>query len=129
MTFIGVIGCGYWGKNLVRNFYQLGTLHTVCDLTPQGRATAATIAPEARVVAEIDAIMDDPAIARVVVATPAETHYSIVQQAPLAGKNVFGEKPLALTYEQGLRLVQLAEAQECILMVGMAALAPAWSRW
>jgi predicted dehydrogenase len=118
MNSIGIVGCGYWGKNLVRNFFQLGTLHTVCDLTPQGRATAAAIAPEAHVVAEIDALMDDPSIGGVVIATPAETHYPLVQQALLAGKDVFVEKPLALTYEHGLRLLELAEQHGRILMVG-----------
>jgi predicted dehydrogenase len=118
MTGIGVIGCGYWGKNLVRNFYQLEKLRVVCDLTVQGRAAASAVAPEARIVAEIVELIEDPAVAGVVIATPAETHYSVVQQALLAGKDIFVEKPLALTYEQGLRLVQLAQAQERILMVG-----------
>jgi predicted dehydrogenase len=118
MTWIGVIGCGYWGKNLVRNFDQLGTLHTVCDLTHQGRATASAMAPEARIVAKIEDVIADPAIAGLVIATPAETHYALTQQALLAGKDVLVEKPLALTYEQGLHLVQLAAQHERILMVG-----------
>jgi predicted dehydrogenase len=118
MNKIAVIGCGYWGKNLVRNFNQLGVLHTVCDLTPQGRAAAAAIAPAARIVASIEEVAADPAIAGVVVATPAETHHAVVQQVLQAGKDVFVEKPLALTYEQGAHLVRLAQEGRRILMVG-----------
>ncbi len=115
---IAVIGCGYWGQNLVRNFNQLGVLRMVCDLTPTGRARAAELAPGARVVAEIAEAVNDPAIQGVVIATPAETHFNVVQQALNAGKDVFVEKPLALTYEQGARLVQLAQAKQRMLMVG-----------
>ena len=115
---IAVIGCGYWGKNLVRNFNQLGVLQTVCDLTPQGRATAAELAPQAKIVAAIGEAVNDPAVQGVVIATPAETHFDVVRQALQAGKDVFVEKPLALTYDQGAHLVQLAHRNARILMVG-----------
>jgi predicted dehydrogenase len=113
-----VIGCGYWGKNLVRNFRELGALHTVCDLTEAGRALAAEIAPQARIEDSIDAVLTDGEIGAVAIATPAETHFDLVSQALRAGKDVFVEKPLALTYEQGGHLVALAREQERILMVG-----------
>ncbi len=115
---IAVIGCGYWGKNLVRNFNQLGVLQTVCDLTAQGRATAAELAPQAKIVAAIGEAVNDPAVQGVVIATPAETHFDVVRQALQAGKDVFVEKPLALTYDQGAHLVQLAHRNARILMVG-----------
>ena len=115
---IAVIGCGYWGKNLVRNFNQLGVLQTVCDLTPQGRAMAAELAPHAQIVADIGEAVNDPAVQGVVIATPAETHFDVVRQALQAGKDVFVEKPLALTYDQGAHLVQLAHRNARILMVG-----------
>jgi len=115
---IAVIGCGYWGKNLVRNFHNLEVLHSVCDLTQAGRAKAAELSPTAQVVDTVEAVMDNPAIDGVVVATPAETHFPLVQQALLAGKDVFVEKPLALTYEQGAKLVQLAHKEQRMLMVG-----------
>lgn len=114
---VAVIGCGYWGKNLVRNFAQLQALAMVCDLTPAGRSTAQTLAPEAEVVASVDAVLDSP-VSGVVIATPAETHYDLVKRALKAGKDVFVEKPLALTYEQGAKLVRLAEDTGRILMVG-----------
>ena len=115
---IAVIGCGYWGQNLVRNFNQLGVLRMVCDLTPVGRARAAELAPTAQIVADIAEAVNNPAIEGVVIATPAETHFAVVQQALNAGKDVFVEKPLALTYEQGSRLVQLAQSKQRMLMVG-----------
>ncbi len=114
---IAVIGCGYWGKNLVRNFNQLGALATVVDTTAAGRALAAQLAPGVEVTSSVAQGLA-AGIAGVVIATPAETHYDLARQALEAGKDVFVEKPLALTYEQGARLVRLAEERERILMVG-----------
>ncbi len=111
---VAVIGCGYWGKNLVRNFYQLGALAMVCDATEAGRALAAQIAPGVPVVADIE----DVTTGAVVIATPAVTHYEIARHALETGRDVFVEKPLALTYAQGARLVQIAHEQRRILMVG-----------
>ncbi len=115
---VAVIGCGYWGKNLVRNFHQLGALAAVCDLTAQGRAAAAAIAPDAEIVDTLDAVAADPEIGGVVIATPAETHHAVARQMLEAGKDVFVEKPLALTYELGSDLVRLAALRQRILMVG-----------
>ena len=114
---VAVIGCGYWGRNLVRNFQQLGALALVCDATTAGRATAAQLAPATPIVADVQEVWqaDVPAV---VIATPAETHFDLVRQALLAGKDVLVEKPLALTYRQGAELVQLAARQARILMVG-----------
>lgn len=114
---VAVIGCGYWGKNLVRNFHRLGALAAVCDATPTGRATAAEIAPQVPVVADPDEVLRGGA-SGVVIATPAETHYEIASRALRAGKDVFVEKPLALTFEQGAALVRLAEESKAVLMVG-----------
>lgn len=114
---IAVIGCGYWGKNLVRNFAQLGALHLVCDETEAGRATARQTAPQVQVIADLDEALN-ASIQGMVIATPAETHYALARRALAAGKDVFVEKPLALTYEEGADLVRMAEAQGRILMVG-----------
>lgn len=114
---IAVIGCGYWGKNLVRNFDRLGALALCCDATPQGRATAAELAPKSLVVSDFkEALHAD--VSGVVISTPAETHYELTRAALLAGKDVFVEKPLALTYEQGAQLVRLADESGRMLMVG-----------
>lgn len=112
-----MIGCGYWGKNLVRNFQELGALALVCDATPQGRATASSLAPEATIVSQVEEVFSS-AVQGVVIATPAETHAELALRALAAGKDVFVEKPLALTYEQGARMVQMAEKQQRILVVG-----------
>jgi predicted dehydrogenase len=114
---VAVIGCGYWGANLVRNFYQLGALAMVCDTTPAGQAKAAQIAPQARICQRIDQVLTSD-IQAVVIATPAETHYALAREALKAGKDVFIEKPLALTLEHGMDLVLLAGAHNHILMVG-----------
>jgi predicted dehydrogenase len=114
---VAVVGCGYWGKNLVRNFSRLGALAVVCDATESGRATALEFAPDTPVVNQLQELLDSD-IAGVVIATPAETHYELTRRALQAGKDVFVEKPLALTYEEGAQLVRLAEDSGAILMVG-----------
>ena len=80
----------------------------MCEPTPAGQRTAHALAPQAAVVAPVAAALAAP-VTGVVIATPAETHYTLVQQALAAGKDVLREKPLALTYAQGAHLVQLAE--------------------
>ena len=114
---VSVIGCGYWGKNLVRNFHALGALGMVCDATDAGRGRATDLAPGIPVVEDADAVFASDAPG-VVLATPAETHFDLARQALLAGKDVFVEKPLALTFEQGTHLVDLSRQRERILMVG-----------
>ncbi len=114
---VAVVGCGYWGKNLVRNFAQLGALQLVCDGAEAGRKRAAEIAPHAHVVANLDEALSAP-VEGMVIATPAETHYELTRQTLEVGKDVLCEKPLALTLEQGAELVHLAERQGRILMVG-----------
>jgi predicted dehydrogenase len=115
---IAVVGCGYWGKNLVRNFARLGALRICCDSTPQGRATAQELAPQSRVVADLTEALTAEEVKGVVISTPAETHYELTHAALVAGKDVFVEKPLSLTYEQGAALVSLAKERGRILMVG-----------
>src|ERR671926_151855 len=104
---VAVVGCGYWGKNLVRNFARLNALAAVCDATPGGRQTASELAPQTPVLDSLEEVLqsDTPGV---VIATPAETHYELARRALLAGKDVFVEKPLALTYEQGAELVRMA---------------------
>lgn len=115
---IAVIGCGYWGKNLIRNFNALGVLAAVCDATPEGRALASEIAADAAVVSSVEPLLEDERVRGVVIATPAETHYDLSRKALEADKDVFVEKPLALTYEQGVQLVRLADKRSRLLMVG-----------
>lgn len=114
---VAVIGSGYWGKNLVRNFNQLGALAMVCDATETGRATAHQLAPNATITDDLEQALNAN-VQGIVIATPAETHHNLAARALQAGKDVFVEKPLALTYDQGAHLVQLAEQHQRILMVG-----------
>lgn len=114
---IAVIGSGYWGKNHVRNLYQLGELSLVCDTTEAGRAIAAEIAPNVNIVADVERVFSSD-VKGVVIATPAKTHYAITKRALISGKDVLVEKPLALTYLEGAELVDLAWKLGRILMVG-----------
>jgi UDP-2-acetamido-3-amino-2,3-dideoxy-glucuronate N-acetyltransferase len=115
---IAVIGCGYWGKNLVRVFSQLGALGCVCD-TDAARFGALTVAGDPpKFSNKVADVLGDPGVDAVAVATPAATHYELVKQCLTAGKDVFVEKPLALSTEQGQELVALAERGARILMVG-----------
>ena len=113
-----VVGCGYWGKNIVRNFHSLGALGMVCDDSESGRKNAKEIAAEIHIEKSIDAALASPDITAIVLATPAETHYRIAKIALEAGKDVFVEKPLCLSDAEGKNLVALAQGKGAILMVG-----------
>ncbi|WP_041793723.1 Gfo/Idh/MocA family oxidoreductase [Micavibrio aeruginosavorus] len=113
---IAVAGCGYWGKNLVRNFAEIGALAAVCDHNPD-LANAMSVQHNVPVLTW-DAVLADPAIAGVAIAAPAALHYTLAKQAMLAGKDVFVEKPLSLDVNEAQELCQLAEKNGRILMVG-----------
>jgi UDP-2-acetamido-3-amino-2,3-dideoxy-glucuronate N-acetyltransferase len=113
-----VVGCGYWGKNLVRNFAQLGVLKSVCDADEKSVQRQVQLYPNIQGTTRFEEVIDDPAIRGVVLATPAALHYEQVKTALKAGKDVFVEKPLALQYSRGCELAELAEKQNAILMVG-----------
>lgn len=115
---VAVVGCGYWGKNLVRNFAQLGALRLICDSNAKSLQTQAALYPQAEVTESFAAVLADAEVKAVVLATPAAMHYSQVKQALAAGKDVFVEKPLALHHAEGQELVELAESKNLILMVG-----------
>ena len=115
---IACIGAGYWGKNLVRNFASLGVLHTICDLDREILRKCKELYPKAKLQTNIHEVFQDSNIQGVVIATPAETHFKIVKQALEMGKDVFVEKPLALSVRAGEELVVLAREKGRILMVG-----------
>jgi predicted dehydrogenase len=114
---VAVVGCGYWGKNLVRNFREIGSLSQVCDADAEGRERAKDLAPAVGVTADFDEVLAGPAPA-VVIATPAPTHFDLTRRALNAGKDVLVEKPLALRYDEGAELLEHARATDQILMVG-----------
>ncbi|MDD4909003.1 MAG: Gfo/Idh/MocA family oxidoreductase [Candidatus Omnitrophica bacterium] len=118
MTKIAVIGCGYWGKNLVRNLYELGVLDTVCDTNKTALSQALSLYPKIKTTADVGAVLRSQIIEAVAIATPAVTHYELTKKAILAGKDVFVEKPLALTVKEAQELIKLAEEKKKIIMVG-----------
>lgn len=115
---VAVIGSGYWGKNLVRNFSNLGALSVVCDSHAETLRTLGEQYPQCRTVTSYAEVLRDESIQAVAIATPAETHGAMVREALLSGKDVFVEKPLCLSAEQGRSLVDLARDRGRILMVG-----------
>ncbi len=117
---VGVVGAGYWGKNLVRNFAAAsgGKLLTVCDLERRNLDTARTLVPYVNLTMSLDEMLADPRIAAVAVATPAETHRSVVERCLLAGKDVFVEKPLATSVADAAALIRAGESANRIVMVG-----------
>jgi predicted dehydrogenase len=115
---VAVVGCGYWGKNLVRNMQALGALHSVVEMAPANQAIARTLAPQARIHARLEEALQDGELAGVLIATPAETHYALARQALEAGKDVFVEKPLTLDVPSSRELVALARRSGRVLMVG-----------
>ena len=115
---IAVIGAGAWGKNLVRNFHQLGVLKTICDGAQSVRDEMTRAYPDVIVTNDLNAILKDKTIKAVVIAAPAVFHYEIAEKALNAGKHVFVEKPLSLHYADGEKLVCLADQKNKILFVG-----------
>jgi len=116
--FVAQIGIGYWGKNILRNLYELQVLHTVCD------SDLNTLEEKKRQYSDInyttlyEEILRNPEIKAVVISSPAATHYQLAKGALLAGKDVFVEKPLALTVKEGKELVEIARREDRVLMVG-----------
>ena len=115
---VGMIGVGYWGKNILRNLYELGVLHTACDIENRILDERQEQFPDLQGTTCYEDLLKNPGINAIAVATPAVTHYVLVKQALLAGKDVFVEKPLALTVKEGEELVHMAEQHNRILMVG-----------
>jgi UDP-2-acetamido-3-amino-2,3-dideoxy-glucuronate N-acetyltransferase len=115
---IAVIGAGYWGVNLIRVFHELGALDRVCDAHSSRLQQLAEKFPGLALESSYEAILNNPGIDGVVIATPAETHYEIAKRALEAGKDVFVEKPLVLHCDDAERLSALADRKQRILMVG-----------
>ena len=115
---VAVIGFGYWGKNLVRNYHQLGALKLVCDKYETGLRLLQEQYPDVESTLTFHDVLTREDIYGVVISTPAETHFTLAREALLSGKHVYVEKPLVLFEEQGRELIALAEQKGLILMVG-----------
>ena len=117
MIKVAVIGSGYWGKNLVRNFHNLDALGAICDNDARVLTRFQDMYPNISTFHDFDNLLDgsNPQVDAIVISTPAETHYDLAKKSLFAGKHVFVEKPLSLAEEEGQ---ELAEQNKLVLMVG-----------
>lgn len=115
---VAVVGGGYWGPNLIRNFHALGALGAICDKSPETLAKLSAQYPGVKAVEDFAAVLSAPEIRAVVLATPASTHHRLAMLAMEAGKDVFVEKPLALTAAESEDLARAADRLGRVLMVG-----------
>ena len=115
---VAVIGSGYWGKNLVRNFYNLGVLKLICDKNETLLDTFREQYAGVETCLAFNDVLGNENINAVVISTPAETHYRLAREALLSKKHVFVEKPLVLHENEGHELISLAEENNRRLMVG-----------
>src|SRR5579863_2087714 len=119
MIGVGVIGYGYWGPNLVRNFADTdGTaVFGVCDLRPQRRALVQHRYPAIQVTSDYRDLLANPKVDAIAISTPVSSHFELAMQALKAGKHILVEKPLASTSAQVLTLIEEAERRKLVLMV------------
>jgi predicted dehydrogenase len=119
MLKIGVIGYGYWGPNLVRNFAEVqgATVTMVADMNPQQLARVNSRYPAIATTTDIAALLNSPQIDAVVIATPVSTHFQLALGALQAGKHVLVEKPMTFSAAEGEQLVEAAAKRKLVLMV------------
>jgi predicted dehydrogenase len=119
MLGIGVIGCGYWGPNVIRNFASIEAceLRAVCDLDPERLSSVHRRYPAARATADAHALIADPAVDAVAICTPIHTHFQLASAALEAGKHVLVEKPLTDSVETAEALVEMADHRGLTLQV------------
>ena len=115
---VAVIGSGYWGKNLVRNYKQIGALKLICERNETLLQHFKKMYPDVETCVAYNDVLSREDIDAIVIATPAETHYNLAREALLAGKHTYIEKPLALDEENGEELILLARKNKKTLMVG-----------
>ena len=119
MIGVGVIGYGYWGPNLVRNFSECrgAAVRAVCDREPGRLRQVERRYPGVAVTTSASEMCADPSVDAVVIATPVEHHFDLAMQALRAGKHVLVEKPMASSSEQAARLIDEAATRKLVLMV------------
>jgi len=115
---ICVVGCGHWGKNLVRSFAKLNSLYSICESNAGLAQSIGGQYPVAKVYADFSQALEDPKVDAIVLATPAERHHQMGMRALEAGKDLFVEKPLTLDWRDGAEMVSTARQRSRILMVG-----------
>lgn len=115
---IAVIGTGVWGRNIVRNFYNLNVLDVVCDLDESNLAKVREQYPGVKTTKDFNEIINNPEITAVAVVTPSHTHFKVVKAMLEAGKNVYVEKPISTVAQEAKDLTELAHEKGLVLMVG-----------
>ena len=115
---LALIGAGYWGKNLARNFLSLGVLHTICDSNPGTLAAYGEEYADVSQELSFDHVLANPEVSRVAIAAPAVHHFNLASAALEAGKDVYVEKPLCLNPDDAKALIEIAEKNGRVLMVG-----------
>ncbi len=115
---IAVVGFGMWGKNIVRNFYNLNVLDIVCDLDEDVHKVIQEQFPGVKVTKDFNDIINNDSITGVAIVTPSHTHFKLVKAMLEAGKNVYVEKPISTVAEEARVLTELAEEKGLVLMVG-----------
>jgi len=115
---IAVVGCGMWGRNIVRNFYNLNVLDTVCDIDEENRKKVLEQYPGVKVTTDFNEIINNKEITAVAIVTPSHTHFKLVKAALEAGKNVYVEKPISTVAQEARDLSELAHEKGLVLMVG-----------
>lgn len=115
---LGLVGAGRWGKNLIRNFFQLGVLSVVCDSSDSSLERIGKEFPTVRLTKDFQTVLNDDSIQAVVIATPTCTHEVFAKRALNSGKHVYVEKPLARSSEGAQDLIKLSEKLGLTLMVG-----------
>jgi predicted dehydrogenase len=119
MIGIAVVGYGYWGPNLVRNFSETpgARLLYVCDLNKERLVAVQNRYPAVRITDDFEEVLRDPAVDAVAIATPVSAHFKLAMKAMMAGKHVFVEKPMAATTEEAARMVEEAARRRLVLAV------------
>lgn len=115
---VAVVGCGVWGRNIVRNFYNLNVLNTVCDIDKDNLEKVTLEYKNVNVTSDFDEIINNKEITAVCIVTPSHTHYAMVKKALMAGKNVYVEKPISTVAQEAKDLAELAQQKDLVLMVG-----------
>jgi predicted dehydrogenase len=120
MPKVAVIGCGYWGPNLIRNFHSLNNaeMAMVCDKDADRLAYLQSLYPKLEVTQDINDILSASDIDAVAIATPVKTHHGLASKCLAAGKHTLIEKPMALSVAECRDLIELAHQRELVLMVG-----------
>ncbi len=120
MIKVAVIGCGYWGPNLIRNLIQIpeSKVKYCCDLDEEKLKRIKSLYPEPKVTKNYQEILNDRTVEAVAIATPVHTHFELAKEMLEAGKHVFVEKPLTHTSQEARKLIKLAKKKGKVLMVG-----------